>query len=159
MNNIQSKLQIHILISNIYQHVISNKFSSIYRFLLSYGRSGLCGITIKNAVQKNRNFNLVTKTDVNMHLFYEQLDCIYILQFTEVINIHVNVTWKKKLIRKSNYIIHVIRCDLLSWNLLTWNWRENLLKYFNIKPSDMKFTVRKIPWTSHDHGYNYVCLM
>lgn len=124
MNNIQSKLQIHILIFNIYQHVISNKFSSIYRFLLSYGRSGLCGITIKNAVQKNRNFNLVTKTDVNMHLFYEQLDCIYILQFTEVINIHVNVTWKKKLIRKSNYIIHVIRCDLLSWNLLTWNWRE-----------------------------------
>lgn len=88
MNNIQSKLQIYILISNIYQHVISNKFSSIYRFLLSYGRSGLCGIAIKNAVQKNRNFNLVTKTDVNMHLFYEQLDCIYITSLKICITVH-----------------------------------------------------------------------
>lgn len=88
MNNIQSKLQIYILKSNIYQHVISNKFSSIYRFLLSYGRSGLCGITIKNAVQKNRNFNLVTKTDVNMHLFYEQLDCTYITSVKICITVH-----------------------------------------------------------------------
>lgn len=134
MNNIQSKLQIYILISNIYQHVISNKFSSIYRFLLSYGRSGLCGITIKNAVRKNRNFNLVTKTDVNMHLFYEQLDCIYILQFTEVINIHVNVTWKKKLIRKSNYVYYT--CHSM--------W-----------PTFMKFTHVKLTWNVY---YNILTL-
>lgn len=129
MNNIQSKLQIHILISNIYQHVISNKFSSIYRFLLSYGRSGLCGIAIKNAVQKNRNFNLVTKTDVNMHLFYEQLDCIYILQFTEVINIHVNVTWKKKLIRKIYYTCHSMWPTFMKFThvKLTWNVYLNIL--------------------------------
>lgn len=130
MNNIQSKLQIYILISNIYQHVISNKFSSIYRFLLSYGRSGLCGITIKNAVQKNRNFNLVTKTDVNMHLFYEQLDCIYILQFTEVINIHVYMSFDVTYFHEIYSREIDVKC---------------LLKYFNIKPSDMKFTVRKIP--------------
>lgn len=128
MNNIQSKLQIHILISNIYQHVISNKFSSIYRFLLSYGRSGLCGIAIKNAVQKNRNFNLVTKTDVNMHLFYEQLDCIYILQFTDyfILYMSFDVTYFHEIYSREIDV----KC---------------LLKYFNIKPSDMKFTVRKIP--------------
>lgn len=105
MNNVQNKLQIYILIFNIYQRVISNKLFPIYRFLLSYGRSGLCGIAIKNTVQKNRNFNLVTKTDVNMHLFYEQRDCIYMyitslkisaLHYTEEINILRECNLKEK---------------------------------------------------------------